>query len=108
MTTTATTTTQANRSFLEEIIHRRLVDEPYGRIRTKAFARELVNDVIDGIKQGLREKGRMFLADFGTFSIKTLAARKNTTPQGDTRDLPERKAVRFKAHGAFTDLFRVS
>ncbi len=64
---------------------------------SKAEAERCVNAVIDGVKEGLRQKnGKVQLVGFGSFTVRERKARKGRNPQtGETINIPASKTVGF-------------
>ncbi|MCX6355038.1 MAG: HU family DNA-binding protein [Candidatus Aureabacteria bacterium] len=67
-------------------------------IETKAGADRALQAVLDAIKVGLKKDGLASVVGFGTFKVKTRAARMGRNPQtGESIKIGARKAVTFKA-----------
>lgn len=67
-------------------------------LESKAAAARVVDAVIDGIKAGLKKDGEVQLIGFGTFRIKSRAARKGRNPAtGAVIQIKASKTVGFKA-----------
>ena len=70
-------------------------------IESKAAAGRAVDAVLDGIAAGLKKDASVQLIGFGTFSVKTRAARTGRNPQtGATIKIKASKTVSFKAGAA--------
>ena len=71
---------------------------------TKAATERAVNAVIDGITTGIKKDGAVQLIGFGTFTVKSRAARKGRNPQtGKEIKIKASKTVGFKAGAALKD-----
>lgn len=65
---------------------------------TKKDAEKAVNAVFANIQKALSEDDKVQIIGFGTFEVKTHAARKGRNPQtGETIEIPEGKTPTFKA-----------
>lgn len=65
-------------------------------------AKIIVEAIFNKIKSELLAGKRIQLADFGTFNVKTRAARKGINPRtGEEIQIPETKNVHFTAGKAF-------
>ena len=72
---------------------------------SKAATERALNAVIDGIKLGIKKEGGVQLIGFGTFSVKSRAARAGRNPQtGEKIRIKASKTVGFKAGQALKDL----
>ncbi len=81
----------------QELVHAVLEDSSAG-IETKAAAERAVNAVLAGIETGIKKDGNVQLIGFGTFSIKSRAARKGRNPStGEEIKIKASKTVGFKA-----------
>ena len=70
-------------------------------IDSKAAAGRAVDAVLDGIAAGIKKDGNVQLIGFGTFAVKTRAARTGRNPQtGATIKIKASKTVGFKAGAA--------
>jgi len=70
-------------------------------IESKAAAGRAVDAVLDGIAAGLKKDATVQLIGFGTFAVKTRAARTGRNPQtGATIKIKASKTVSFKAGAA--------
>ena len=68
---------------------------------SKAAAGRAVDAVLDGITAGIKKDGNVQLIGFGTFSVKSRAARTGRNPQtGATIKIKASKTVGFKAGAA--------
>ena len=71
---------------------------------SKKDAEEAVNAVFDSVKAALAEGDKVSLIGFGTFSVKTRAARTGLNPRTkETIEIPESKVPAFKAGSALKD-----
>jgi DNA-binding protein HU-beta len=70
------------------------------------FSKKLAGDMVDGVfeavKGALADDGRFAYPGFGTFTVKTRAARKGKNPRtGETIDIPASKTVVFRPASKF-------
>ena len=71
---------------------------------SKKDAEAAVNAVFDSVKDALAEGDKVSLMGFGTFSVKTRAARTGLNPRTkETIEIPESKVPAFKAGSALKD-----
>ena len=71
---------------------------------SKKDAEAAVNAVFDSVKDALAEGDNVSLIGFGTFSVKTRAARTGLNPRTkETIEIPESKVPAFKAGSALKD-----
>ena len=71
---------------------------------SKKDAEAAVNAVFDSVKDALAEGDKVSLIGFGTFSVKTRAARTGLNPRTkETSEIPESKVPAFKAGSALKD-----
>lgn len=71
---------------------------------SKKDAGAAVNAVFDSVKDALAEGDKVSLIGFGTFSVKTRAARTGLNPRTkETIEIPESKVPAFKAGSALKD-----
>lgn len=64
---------------------------------TKKKVGEIVDALFDTIGDSIKSEGRYSHAGFGTFTVKTRAARTGRNPQsGKSINIPESKSVSFK------------
>lgn len=71
---------------------------------SKKDAEAAVNAVFDSVKDALAEGDKVSLIGFGTFSVKTRAARTGLNPRTkETIEIPESKVPAFKAGTALKD-----
>ena len=72
---------------------------------SKACAEKCINAVIDAIKQGIKKDSNVQLIGFGTFKVKTRAARTGRNPQtGKEIKIKASKTVGFKAGAALKEV----
>jgi len=84
-----------------------LIELISGGFDSKAAAERALNAVIDGMKTGLKKDGSVQLIGFGTFSVKSRAARMGRNPQtGEKIKIKASKTVGFKAGQALKDLVK--
>jgi DNA-binding protein HU-beta len=75
-----------------------VIEDGKSGIETKAAAERAVNAVLDAIETGIKKDGVVQLIGFGTFSVKTRAARKGRNPStGAEIKIKASKTVGFKA-----------
>ena len=71
---------------------------------SKKDAEAAVNAVFDSVKDALAEGDKVSLIGFGTFSVKTRAARTGLNPRTkETIEIPGSKVPAFKAGSALKD-----
>lgn len=71
---------------------------------SKKDAEAAVNAVFDSVNDALAEGDKVSLIGFGTFSVKTRAARTGLNPRTkETIEIPESKVPAFKAGSALKD-----
>lgn len=71
---------------------------------SKKDAEAAVNAVFDSVKDALAEGDKVSLIGFGTFSVKTRAARTGLNPRTkETIEIPESKVPAFKAGSTLKD-----
>lgn len=71
---------------------------------SKKDAEAAVNAVFDSVKDALAEGDKVSLIGFGTFSVKTRAARTGLNPRTkETIEIPESNVPAFKAGSALKD-----
>ena len=71
---------------------------------SKKDAEAAVHAVFDSVKDALAEGDKVSLIGFGTFSVKTRAARTGLNPRTkETIEIPESKVPAFKAGSALKD-----
>ena len=84
----------------QDLIEAILANKEAG-FESKAAAGRAVDAVLDGIAAGLKKDASVQLIGFGTFSVKTRAARTGRNPQtGATIKIKASKTVSFKAGAA--------
>lgn len=77
-----------------------------GNLTNKA-AREAVQAVLDGVRDALKKGEKVVLTGFGTFSVRSRAARKGRNPQtGAEINIPARKTPGFTAGKALKKAVR--
>ena len=71
---------------------------------TKKDAEKAVNAVFASVQKALVEDDKVQIIGFGTFEVRTRAARKGRNPQtGETIDIKKKKNPVFKAGKALKD-----
>ena len=71
---------------------------------TASKADGYVTGVIDAIKQGIKEEGRVVIRGFGVFTSKHKVERKGRNPKtGEPAVIKARTVVKFKASNQFKD-----
>lgn len=74
-------------------------------IESKAQAERALDAVIDAIKAGIKKDGTIQLIGFGTFNVKSRAARTGRNPQtGATIKIKASKTVSFKAGAGLKEI----
>ena len=80
----------------QDLIEAVLANKDAG-IESKAAAARAIDAVLDGIAAGIKKDGNVQLIGFGTFAVKTRAARTGRNPQtGATIKIKASKTVSFK------------
>jgi DNA-binding protein HU-beta len=68
----------------------------------------MVNIVLDSIKQGLQEKGRVTLTGFGSFDLRSRKKRDGRNPQtGESMSIPASRTVGFKPGKTWKEALQV-
>ena len=82
-----------------------LIQSKLGADTTKKHAEEALAAVLESIKEGVKESGKVQIIGFGTFEpTKTREARTGRNPKtGNTINIPASKTVAFKASSALKD-----
>ncbi|MBR6943664.1 MAG: HU family DNA-binding protein [Fibrobacter sp.] len=84
----------------QDLIEAVLANKEAG-VESKAAAARAIDAVLDGIAAGLKKDGNVQLIGFGTFAVKSRAARTGRNPQtGATIKIKASKTVGFKAGAA--------
>ncbi len=92
----------------QELIAAVIADKNSG-IESKAAAERAINAVLEGIESGLKKDGGVQLIGFGTFSVKTRAARKGRNPAtGEEIKIKASRTVGFKAGLALKEIAKKS
>lgn len=74
---------------------------------TNKAAREAVAAVLDGVRDALKRGEKVVVTGFGTFSVRSRAARKGRNPQtGAAINIPARKTPGFTAGKALKKAIR--
>lgn len=74
---------------------------------TNKAAREAVQAVLDAVRDALKKGDKVVLTGFGTFSVRSRAARKGRNPQtGAEINIPARKTPGFTAGKALKKAVR--
>ncbi|WP_018970043.1 HU family DNA-binding protein [Rubritalea marina] len=82
-----------NKAELVEAIQNNL-----GKDATKRLAEDALSAVLTSITEGVKKDGKVQLIGFGTFEVKTRAARKGRNPKtGEEMQIKASKTVGFKA-----------
>lgn len=64
---------------------------------TKAQAEKALDGLLEAVKEGLKDGGKVVFTGFGTFSLAAREARKGRHPRtGEVIDIPAYKTVTFK------------
>ncbi len=75
-----------------------------GEDTTKKHAEEALSAVLESIKEGVQEDGKVQIIGFGTFATKTREARKGRNPKtGQEITIPASTTVAFKASSSLKD-----
>lgn len=73
-----------------------------GRGLSKKSVAGIIDDTFAAIAKGIKKAGRFSIPGFGTFTVKSRAARKGRNPKtGEAIKIKASKAVKFKAAPAF-------
>ncbi len=87
----------------QDLIEAVLANKEAG-IESKAAAARAIDAVLDGIAAGIKKDGNVQLIGFGTFAVKSRAARTGRNPQtGATIKIKASKTVGFKAGTALKE-----
>ncbi|MGM0574789.1 MAG: HU family DNA-binding protein [Myxococcota bacterium] len=87
-----------NKSDLIDVVHKN------GDYQTKAAAAAAVDDVLEGISEGITNGGKVQLVGFGTFKVKERAARTGRNPRtGASIKIGPSRNVGFKAGKALKE-----
>ena len=87
----------------QDLIEAVLANKEAG-IESKAAAARAIDAVLDGNAAGIKKDGNVQLIGFGTFSVKSRAARTGRNPQtGATIKIKASKTVGFKAGAALKE-----
>lgn len=71
---------------------------------SKKTVETVVNGVLEAITNALKEDDKVQLIGFGTFEVKSVAAREGHNPKtGETIQIPESKKVSFSASKVLKD-----
>lgn len=74
---------------------------------TNKAARESVQAMLDGVRDALKRGEKVVITGFGTFSVRSRAARKGRNPQtGAAINIPARKTPGFTAGKALKKAIR--
>ncbi len=74
---------------------------------TNKAARESVQALLDGVRDALKRGEKVVVTGFGTFSVRSRAARKGRNPQtGAAINIPARKTPGFTAGKALKKAIR--
>lgn len=74
---------------------------------TSKAAREAVQAVVDGVRDALKRGEKVVVTGFGTFSLRSRAARKGRNPRtGETINIAARKTPGFTAGKALKKAVR--
>ena len=81
-----------------------LIQSKLGADTTKKHAEEALAAVLESIKEGVKESGKVQIIGFGTFATKTREARTGRNPKtGEALQIAASKAPGFKAGKALKD-----
>lgn len=88
-----------NKAQLTELVRQNL-----GGSATKKAADYALAAVLDSIAEGIEKDGKVQILGFGTFLVKTRAARTGRNPKtGEPMTIPASTMVSFKASAALKD-----
>ena len=80
------------------------VQQSLGKDATKRAAEDALDAVLGSIAAGVRKDGKVQLIGFGTFAVKSRAARQGRNPRtGETIQIKASKVPSFKAGKALKD-----
>lgn len=69
-----------------------------GNAVSKKAVADIIDDAFAAIAKGIKKTGRFSFPGFGTFTVKSRAARKGRNPQtGEAIKIKASRAVKFKA-----------
>ena len=69
-----------------------------GNYTSRANAQTALEDILTAVTTGINDDGKVQIVGFGTFTVKTRAARTGRNPRtGDTINIAASKSVGFKA-----------
>ncbi len=75
-----------------------LVDKIATQTATKKQAQEIVDTVLDSIRESLKKREDVAISGFGTFRVKQTKARTGRNPKtGETIQIPAKKKIAFRA-----------
>ena len=73
------------------------IQQALGKDATKRAAEEALEAVLSSIAQGVKKDQKVQIIGFGTFEVKTRAARQGRNPKtGEAMKIAESKSVGFK------------
>ena len=73
------------------------VQQSLGKDATKRSAEDALDAVLGSIASGVKKDGKVQLIGFGTFAVKSRAARQGRNPKtGQAMQIPASKTVGFK------------
>ena len=80
------------------------VNEAAGEGLTRKTTADVIDATFKTVIKSIQDDGKFFMPSFGTFSIKSRAARTGRNPRtGDKIDIPASKTVGFKAATALKE-----
>ena len=81
-----------------------LIQSKLGADTTKKHAEEALAAVLESIKEGVKESGKVQIIGFGTFASTPREARTGRNPKtGNTINIPASRTVALKASSALKD-----
>jgi len=75
---------------------------------TKAQAKKAMDELLEAVKDGLKDGGRVGFIGFGSFSVAERKARAGRNPKtGEVIQIPESKTVKFTASEKLKSEFQI-
>lgn len=77
------------------------IQSSLGQDATKRSAEEALDAVLSSIVKGIKSSGKVQIVGFGSFEVKSRAARTGRNPKtGESMQIPASKSLGFKAASA--------